>query len=391
MQTWQWLYKPQTPFTWRFIRNVLIKAAILFVVLNVLFVLLDPLSALGKLSAYNILFDGRERLPYGENPSQSYNLSLYQLDAMLASHEIDEASKKDDEYRVLLIGDSSVWGVLLKPEHTLAGQINANAYRTETDQHVRVHNLGYPTMSLTKDLMLLQYGLEYDPDLVVWMLTLESFGQKAQIDSAIVKNNAATVQALIEKYELNLKQNDARFVEYDTWDKTIMGRRRALADMLRLQFYGVAWAVTGIDQEYPEDYKRRAVDLQDDANWHGYAEGELNSEALAFDVLQAGLQMADEIPVLLVNEPMLISQGENSDIRYNFFYPQWAYDFYREQLIAISTEHDWALLDLWDALPDADCYTDSAVHLTPDCSAQLGTLVGNAIVQMADSGTLQEK
>ena len=31
-------------------------------------------------------------------------------------------------------------------------------------------------------------------------------------------------------------------------------------------------------------------------------------------------------------EPMLISAGKNSDIRYNFFYPRWAYDEYRRQM-----------------------------------------------------------
>ena len=36
--------------------------------------------------------------------------------------------------------------------------------------------------------------------------------------------------------------------------------------------------------------------------------------------------------MLLVNEPMLISNGANSEIRYNFFYPRWAYDEYRSML-----------------------------------------------------------
>ena len=48
MQSWKWLYSPQTAFSWRFIRNVLIKAALLFVALNLLFVWLQPLPTLGK-------------------------------------------------------------------------------------------------------------------------------------------------------------------------------------------------------------------------------------------------------------------------------------------------------------------------------------------------------
>ena len=62
--------------------------------------------------------------------------------------------KAPDEYRVLLIGDSSVWGTLLTPEQTLAGQLNANPI-TACGKTVHAYNLGYPTISLMKDLMIL--------------------------------------------------------------------------------------------------------------------------------------------------------------------------------------------------------------------------------------------
>jgi hypothetical protein len=385
MQTWKWLYHSRVPFNWRFVRNVILKAAILFAALNAIFALLDPLPALGHLSAYNLLFRGRERLPYGDNPSVAYNLSLYQIDAMFASHKLTGA-EHEGEYRVLLIGDSSVWGILLKPEDTLAGQINAGNYHTADGRRVRAYNLGYPTMSLTKDLMLLDYTRRYQPDLVVWLFTLESFDRNGQLDSAIVQNNADRVQRLITTYQLNLDASDPRFVKPSLQQKTIVGRRRDLADLLRLQYYGVPWALTGIDQEYREDYTPRAIDLPADATWHGLIQDTFAPDDLAFDVLRAGLQAVGNTPVLLINEPMFISNGQNSAIRYNFFFPRWAYDAYRRLLAEQAARLDWPLLDLWDILPGADCYTDSAVHLTPECSAQLGQRVGAAIVQMANAG-----
>src|SRR5512136_2298223 len=97
----------------RFLGGVLIKAALLFVLLNLLFALLYPMGWLGKISFYNILFPGRERLPFGENPAQAYNLSLYNLDAMLASLRLNATPRAANEYRLLVIGDSSVWGTLL--------------------------------------------------------------------------------------------------------------------------------------------------------------------------------------------------------------------------------------------------------------------------------------
>ena len=104
---------------------VLLKATFLFALFNFGFIFLQDAS-LAKFSLYNSVFPGRERLPYGE-VRESYNLSLFDIDAMFASHAIAGAEKTPDEYRVLLIGDSSVWGTLLKPEETLAGQLNAKA------------------------------------------------------------------------------------------------------------------------------------------------------------------------------------------------------------------------------------------------------------------------
>ena len=378
MKTWRWLYHPARPYDRAFVLRVLSKAAVLIVAANVLFVFADPLPVLGRISAYNVLFPGRERLPYGEDPAASYNLSLYSVEAMFASHELARP-KAADEFRVLLVGDSSVWGILLRPEETLAGQLNAQGLRTADGRRVRAYNLGYPTMSLFKDLLLLDEAMHHDPDLIVWLVTLESFDREGQLNSALAQHNPQRVRALVARYGLAQDPEDPRLVQLSDWDKTIVGRRRALADMLRLQYYGVLWTVTGIDQVYREDYTPRAVDLPADATWHGFRSGALSADDLAFDVLRAGVARAGDVPVLLVNEPMLLSDGENSDIRYNAFYPRWAYDAYREWLGARAEAEGWALLDLWDALPDADCYTDSAVHLTPACSARLAARVGAAL------------
>ena len=373
MKTWQWLYNPTEAFNWHFVINIIIRAAILFVVLNVLFALLAPLPTLGKLSAYNVVLDGRTRLPYGENPAESYNLSLFNLPAMFASHEI--ASANHDEFRVILIGDSATWGILQRPEETLAAQINALDLQVE-DRPVRAYNLGYPTMSLTKDLLLLDTALDYEPNLVIWLFTLESFGQHAQLDSALVQHNPDRVRSLIEAYNLAQDPNDSRFMPKSFWDQTIVGEKRALADLLRLQAYGIAWSVTGIDQLYPDDYTRAANDLANDETWHGFAPATFTQDDLAFDVLAAGVARSGNVPILLINEPMLISDGDNSDARYNFYFPRAIYDQYRKWLNDRAGVEGWNLLDLWDLSPAPRCYTDSAVHLTPECVPTLATAVG---------------
>src|SRR5512146_2189510 len=101
---------------------ILLKATLLFGLFNFAFPLFRNIP-FSRLSLYNSVFPGRERLPYGEVP-ESYSVSLFDVDAMFASHVIAGATKSPQEYRVLLIGDSSVWGTLLRPSETLAGQLD---------------------------------------------------------------------------------------------------------------------------------------------------------------------------------------------------------------------------------------------------------------------------
>ncbi len=350
--------------------GVLLKAALLLVLFNFAFILIKG-GHPGRLSLYNSLFPGRERFPFGET-RESYNLSLFDIDAMFASHVLNGVEKSPDEYRVLLIGDSSVWGTLLEPEQTLAGQLNAEPI-TACGKTVRAYNLGYPTISLTKDLMFLDQAKSYDPDLVIWLTTLEAFPSEKQFSSPIVANNAERVRQLIHKNGLLANPNDAELVQATKWNQTFVSQRRALADLIRLQIYGALWASTGIDQVYPRDYERAQIDLEASEDFHGLTSLQ---DKLAFDVLDAGMSIAPNM--LLVNEPMLISDGANSNIRYNFFYPRWAYDEYRSMLARHAQAKNWNYLDLWDLVP-AQEFTNSAIHLTPAGETLLADRIAAAI------------
>lgn len=366
---------------WSFILRVIVKAAILFAACNLIFALLNPIEALGRVSLYNVLVPGRDRLPYGENPAAAYNLSTYNVPAMFASHRI-AAGKPDGEFRVLLLGDSNTWGWLLDNSETIAARINEAGYVTADGQRVVAYNLGYPVMSLTKDLMLLDEAMAYQPDLIVWLVTLASFPREKQLFPPLVQNNPERVRDLIERYDLALDRNDPRFVDAAFLDRTIVGQRRALADWLRLQLYGFAWAYTGVDQFVPDEIPLRQSDFEADVSWEDFdAPAALTADDLAFDVLAAGVERAGGVPVVIVNEPMFISSGVNSDLRYNSFYPRWAYDAYRELFAEVVEANGWRALDLWDAIaPDA--FTDSPVHLTAEGTQQLSDELGAALVDM---------
>jgi hypothetical protein len=186
------------------------------------------------------------------------------------------------------------------------------------------------------------------------------------------------MRAIIQTYRLNLDPEDANFTRAGFWQNTLLGQRRELADLVRLQLYGILWAATGVDQYYPLTYEPPLINLPADESFHELKPPALRSRDLSMDVLQAGFEAAGDVPLLLVDEPIFQSNGENSDIRYNFFYPRWVFDQYRDLLASQSTAHGWHYLDLWDLLPSKE-FTNSAIHVTPAGEAEIANKIENAL------------
>lgn len=370
---WDWLEKYE--HRGGFLLRVVVKAALLFALINVLFALVNPLPAIGHITLHNTLIAGRERLPYGEDPA-SYNLSLDSLPAMFATHTVARR-KPADEFRVLVAGDSSVWGFLLRPEETLTAQINALDLRAEDGRAIRAYNIGHPLLSATKDLLLIDYAMRYQPDAVIWLTTLDALDAAAQLRPPIVANNAERVRRLIDAGGLMLDR-DALPETPDFWARTLAGQRRPLADWWRLQMFGFSWAATGIDQVYA-DYTPTANDLSDSVAWGGFdAPTDDIADALALDLVAAIAERVAPVDLLIVNQPIFIADGLHSDMRYNAWYPRWAYDAYRAALTVAVSALDVAYVDLWDAIPAGE-FTDSPVHLTPEGSRLLAERIARAL------------
>lgn len=352
-----------------------LKTILLLLVVNFGFILIRDVP-IGKLSLYNTILKGRERLPFGENPSESYNLSLYNLDAMIASHEINAAGNAEDEYRVFVIGDSSVWGFLQKPEDTLAGILDQKGLICN-QKPVRVYNFGYPSLSILKDLMIIDQIKAYEPDLIIWMATLESLPLSKQLETPLVENNPDMINPLIEKYGLN----DLGPIPTQALYYSLFSRRRELADILRLQLYGVMWSATGIDQEYPLEFNPAQRDFEeDDVQFYDFHPVELDENRLSFNVITQTAALNEDIGFVVINEPVLISRGENSDVRYNYYYPRWAYDQYREIMREKMDESGIEYYDFWNIIPEED-FTNSAIHLNLDGEKMLAENVASILIE----------
>ncbi len=344
--------------------SILIMTLVILALLAGLWQWLQPLRFLNRVSLYNHVFPGRERLPFGESPRTAYNFSIDSLDAAFASHRIHGANSKDGgTLRVVTIGDSSSWGTLLRPGETLCGQLDGRTL--SNGKTIDCFNLAYPTLSLAKDYLLLNRAMDYDPDLILWPMTLESFPKDKQTDNALLRGNR-------EEYLRLFPDADIPAAD-DPMDHSLWGQRRQAADWLRLQLYGVMWAGTGIDQDYPEDYLAPQVDLEPDNTYHD-VEGALSDSDLSWDILEAGIERAGDVPVLILNEPMLISNGENSEIRYNYYYPREAYDSWHESLLSRADEAGWNLMDVWNVLEISD-FTNSAIHYNAEAASLLADRV----------------
>lgn len=336
--------------------RLMLKILFFLILLNLICVAITYIPV-GRLTLYNSIFPGRPRFPFGENPSESFNLTINNLDAMVSSHEISGKPKDPDHFRVVLLGDSSIWGFLQKQEDTLAGILKADPELSCGSRTVEIFNFGYPSLSILKDLFFLEKARAFDPDLILWFTTLESLNRGDQLSTPLVANNPIELTRIINHYDLNIQPQKTSF-----WDRTLFKQRRNFADMVRLQLYGVMWAATGIDQEFPETYTPALRNFENDNTYKEYTDQIINESDLTLEIIQKSIEKNPSMDFILINEPILIASGENSDVRYNYYYPRWAYDDYREIINSFSSRKQIKFYDFWNLVSEKN-FTNSAIHL----------------------------
>jgi hypothetical protein len=80
--------------------------------------------------------------------------------------------KAADEFRAFFIGDSSVWGSGLMSDETYAARLTQAGLTAPEGRRIVAYNLGYPAQSMLKDVMLLDAAMRYQPDMIIWFVTL---------------------------------------------------------------------------------------------------------------------------------------------------------------------------------------------------------------------------
>jgi len=170
---------------------------------------------------------------------------------------------------------------------------------------------------------------------------------------------------VMEAYDIPFERDEMlRSYEPGFYGKTLIAQRSDLARQIKLQMSGVIWAATGADSNpFSTGSGLLNREISDDPRYRGLKPPEDIQDMLLFDALTAGHDLANPIPVLVVNEPIFIADEEHAPVRYNAIYPRWVYDQYREYIAVQAGSADWNYLDLWNAVPP-EYFSDTGFHLS---------------------------
>ena len=351
--------------------RILVKATAIFLIFEFALYTLNP--NLQWLNVYNTPVLKRQRFPISTVAPEDNALDVENLDAMFASQIVSEP-KAPNEYRVLVLGDSAVWGVGLTPEQTLPGQMDALGLKCG-NKNVQVYNLSFPVSSAAKDLMILDKAMSYQPDEIIWLITWYTLMPKTRTDHPLIPQNP------VEFYKLAHQFN---FLPKNYKSPSLVGQitqqYRTLFRVLRYQFYSLINLATGLDQ-IPGPPDELPTQLSSDPTFENMKPPKLYAWLVSLDQVKDFYQIAGNTPVILVNEPTkVLTNVPNSNIYYNVYYPRWVYDQYRQYVSKAAAENHWNYLDLWNIFPPS-YYTDTPLHLNPQGETELAKMIAPYAVQ----------
>jgi hypothetical protein len=365
--------------------RVLVKGIIIFLILNIVFGLIDP--SMGRFVLFNHGFiPGYQRLPVLWKPNRHLTGTLYferefidKVDLLFAAHIVSSRPKGANEYRVLIFGDSSVWGTALYASETLAGQINSMKLTTCDGKQVVAYNLGYPDNSTLKDLVIQNYAQRYKPDLSIWLFSMLAFTKANQVDP-FIEANASEARSIALKYNLDYDIDLLPTLKKTFWDKTIIGRRQDFSLLIKL--YTTAFVSASIGTDDPRARTERELVLE---NYPTANDKFDNIEPpadlrkyLVLDTLRVA-NLITEGKIIYVNEPVYISDKSTGKISYNSTYPKWAFDQFRNLISEMADKSQWKFYDFWN-IANTDEFSTSIFHLRPSGEAKLAEKIKQAIL-----------
>ena len=345
--------------------RVVAKALLIVAIVNLAYAYLS--SRMGGGLGLGPLLPAQSRFPiyvrgHSEQTASGFGIqSVFDVPTLFWSHRISRTTKPDSEYRVLLLGDSTVRDSLLA-EDMQAGQL------TKCGRTVRIYSLGYYGPSIMKDLILLREAMKYKPDLVVWFFEQEALLGEPK---SFARSNSDRLATLVRTYDL-----PGRVAHADTtgwwYTESLAGQRTRLNLQVRLviDYWLLRQGLGQNDAEVTRlaiNQVSAAAGKTNDPLWRRIANsyGELRpalpaqpaSPDYLFSAITAGQAVAAPSAVIMINEPVNLGKGAGQ-------YEPVQYGAYAELVARIAAAQGWNLLNLWDLVPVSD-FIDRIHHGEP--------------------------
>ena len=151
------------------------QGAAAFAALNLLFAAWYPMAGLGRSAATTCSSPGGCASPLARPPPGLQPQPVQRgRHVQLPRAELGQAG---GWFRVLVIGDFSVWGTLLRPDETFPACWMPPACRVRQDRPLLQPGLPHPLGHQGPDD--LEEAMRYQPDLIMWLVTLEPWRANA--------------------------------------------------------------------------------------------------------------------------------------------------------------------------------------------------------------------
>jgi len=378
-----------SPFTSpRQLMRIMIKAIVLLLICDALQIGLNVASIVEQWPIYKSFTPPTARLGLA---NQIGDPIWWRLDTLLDAHEIAQP-KATGEYRVIFLGDSATFCLYCRSTEAIP-QLFTELGATIDGKRVHAYNLAYPGSDWLKDILILKHALNYQPDAIVWLVTAKGASDQPlpqEPDAHLITRlNADELPSLARQYNLDTWET-RRYADADAWyQRSIWTHGGRYRDWLVL----IARSI-GNDLSYP------GKDLTQEYLLPGepvttqpiQAVAEINSSLPGYDrfpnrqwdLLLAGQRMAQEarIPLLIVNEPIYVGSGPNSEVNYNSFYERDLFDRFRAAMTDFTQQHTMTYLDLWNRLPPENL-SNTSLHYNLEGNRRVAEEVMKALQEIA--------
>jgi len=155
-----------------------------------------------------------------------------------------------------------------------------------------VYNLGYPMPFLMRDALILDKAMDYEPDMIVWLVTLNTLEPKTA-ETYFILPHEERYQQLLSTYGLKPSHLAEPLKKPTFWSQTILGERHRLKQLAVIQMLGILWAATGIDNHegLQPDHSSPGADVDGRLDYEGWQshESALLLDSLRLDILSTVL------------------------------------------------------------------------------------------------------